>query len=477
VIGRWLEDRARNTPSRVAIDDDGSLVTYAELDAGANAFAGAFAEAGLRRGDRVATLTGNSPEHVMVLFACARLGLILLPLSWRLSPAELRYQLHDADPALFLVEDAYEETGAATGHAFERLALEAGVRPRDLSAEDVSGEDGLLLIYTSGTTGKPKGALLTHANCFWTNISFDAATGVHGDDVVLQLLPQFHVGGWNVQSLLAWLKGATVLLERQFDAGRVLRLIEEKRVTTMMGVPPIYLFLAQHPQFAQADLSSLERVVVGGAPMPESLLETWAARGTAIVQGYGLTEAAPNVLCLSPEDAVRKLGYAGKPYPFVDVRLGDDDELQVRGPNVFAGYWRNPEATREAFTSDGWLRTGDVAERDAEGCYRIKGRLKDMYISGGENVYPAEVEAVLHEHPHVVDAAVVGLPDERWGEVGVAFVVVAGGATEEELIEWCAARLARFKVPTSVRFVAEVPRNSLGKIQKQELTELTEVGR
>jgi fatty-acyl-CoA synthase len=194
------------------------------------------------------------------------------------------------------------------------------------------------------------------------------------------------------------------------------------------------------------------------------------------VQGYGLTEAAPNVLCLSPEDAVRKLGYAGKPYPFVDVRLGDDDELQVRGPNVFAGYWRNPEATRDAFTSDGWLRTGDVAERDAEGCYRIKGRLKDMYISGGENVYPAEVEAVLHEHPHVVDAAVVGLPDERWGEVGVAFVV-AGGATEEELIEWCAARLARFKVPTSVRFVAEVPRNSLGKIQKQELTELTEVAR
>jgi fatty-acyl-CoA synthase len=478
IVGRWLSDRARNTPQRVAIDYDGRLVTYAELAAGADAFAAAFAESGLARGDRVATLTGNSPEHVMVLFACAQLGLILLPLSWRLTAPELQYQLDDAEPALFLVEAEYEDLAEATGKRHERLAIPSQKRnggdPRNAS---VTPEDPLLLIYTSGTTGKPKGALLTHANCFWTNIGFDGATGVHGDDVVLQLLPQFHVGGWNVQSLLAWLKGATVLLERQFDAGRVLRLIEEKRVTTMMGVPPIYLFLAQHPQFAQADLSSLERVVVGGAPMPESLLETWAARGTAIVQGYGLTEAAPNVLCLSPEDAVRKLGYAGKPYPFVDVRLGDDDELQVRGPNVFAGYWRNPEATREAFTSDGWLRTGDVAERDAEGCYRIKGRLKDMYISGGENVYPAEVEAVLHEHPHVVDAAVVGLPDERWGEVGVAFVVVAGGATEEELIEWCAARLARFKVPTSVRFVAEVPRNSLGKIQKQELTELTEVAR
>jgi fatty-acyl-CoA synthase len=479
IVGRWLGDRARNTPSRVAIDYDGRLVTYAELDAGADAFAGAFAEAGLQRGDRVATLTGNSPEHVMVFFACARLGLILLPLSWRLSPAELRYQLDDAEPALSLVEDAYEEAGVATGHAFERLGLKDGVRHRDLSQRDlpagkVSAEDGLLLIYTSGTTGKPKGALLTHANCFWTNISFDAATGVHGDDVVLQVLPQFHVGGWNVQSLLAWLKGATVILERQFDAERVLRLIEEKGVTTMMGVPPIYLLLAQHPRFADADLSSLERAVVGGAPMPEALLETWAARGTAIVQGYGLTEAAPNVLCLPPEDAVRKLGFAGKPYPFVDVRLSGAQELQVRGPNVFAGYWRNPEATRAAFTADGWLRTGDVAEVDDEGCYRIKGRLKDMYISGGENVYPAEIEAVLHEHPHVRDAAVVGVPHELWGEVGVAFVV-ADGATEEELVDWCAARLARFKVPTSVRFVAEVPRNSLGKIQKHGLLALAEV--
>ena len=429
----------------------------------------------------------------MVLFACAQLGLILLPLSWRLTAPELQYQLEDAEPSLFLVEDVYDELAAATGHAFERLAAKAGVRPegsglveeawsrpepagvsdvglrpRDLSVEGVSAEDGLLLIYTSGTTGKPKGALLTHANCFWTNIGFDAATGVHGDDVVLQVLPQFHVGGWNVQPLLAWLKGATVILERQFDADRVLRLIEEKRVTTMMGVPPIYLFLAQHPRFAEADLSSLERAVVGGAPMPEALLETWAARGTAIVQGYGLTEAAPNVLCLPPEDAVRKRGFAGKPYPFVDVRLSSESELQVTGPNVFAGYWRNPEATAQAFTDDGWLRTGDVAEADNEGYYRIRGRLKDMYISGGENVYPAEVEAALHEHPAVADAAVVGVPHERWGEGGVAFVV-ADGVSEEELLAWCGARLARFKVPTSVRFVPEVPRNSLGKIQKQEL--------
>jgi len=503
-IDRWIADRARNTPERVAIDYEGRLVTYRELDEGSDAFAAAFAH--LQRGDRVATLTGNSPEHVMVFFACAKRGLILLPLSWRLSAPELRYQLDDAEPALFLVEDEYEELAAATERPFERLErprpgvrhpdvalpdgdrlqeraagterpdeqrkrTRSGVRHQDVAPSD---EDGLLLVYTSGTTGKPKGALLSHANCFWTNIGFDLATGVHGDDVVLQLLPQFHCGGWNVHPLLSWLKGARVVLERQFDAARVLGLIEEKRITTMMGVPAIYLFLAQHPRFADADLSSLERAVVGGAPMPEALLETWAARGTAIVQGYGLTEAAPNVLCLPAEDAVRKLGYAGKPYPFVDVRLSAEQELQVRGPNVFPGYWRNPEATAQAFTPDGWLRTGDVAECDDEGFYRIKGRLKDMYISGGENVYPAEVEAVLHEHPQVVDAAVVGVADEQWGEVGVAFVV-ADGVSDDELLEWCRARLARFKVPKSIRFVAEVPRNSLGKIQKQAL--VTEVAR
>jgi fatty-acyl-CoA synthase len=467
IVGRWIADRARNTPNRVAIDYDGRLVTYAELAAGADAFAAAFADAGLTRGDRVATLTGNTPEHVMVLFGCARLGVILLPLSWRLTAPELRYQLEDAEPSLFLVEDEYCDLAQATGHRFVTLTAQShdGTTYRH---ETVTAEDPLLLIYTSGTTGKPKGALLTHANCFWTNVGFDGATGIYNDDVVLQVLPQFHVGGWNVQALLAWLKGATVVLERQFDAGRCLQLIEEKGVTTMMGVPPIYLFMAQHERFAEADLSSLTRAVVGGAPMPEALLDTWAARGTAIVQGYGLTEAAPNVLCLPPEDAVRKIGFAGKPYPFVDVRLSDDGELQVSGPNVFAGYWRNEQATREAFTDDGWLRTGDVAEADDEGFYRIKGRLKDMYISGGENVYPAEVEATLHEHPQVQDAAVVGVPHERWGECGVAFVV-ADGVGEEELIAWCSTRLASFKVPSSIRFVGEIPRNSLGKIQKQEL--------
>ena len=341
----------------------------------------------------------------------------------------------------------------------------------DGTPEDVAQDDDpLLLVYTSGTTGKPKGALLTHANCFWTNVGFDVATGISGDDVVLQVLPQFHCGGWNVQALLSWWKGARVVLERTFEPDRCLELIESKRVTTTMGVPANYLFMSQSPRFATADLSSLRRAVVGGASMPVALLETWRERGVEIVQGYGLTEAAPNVLCLPPEDAVRKAGYAGKPYPQVEVALSDENELLVRGPNVFAGYWRNPEATEETMV-DGWLRTGDLAERDDEGFYRISGRLKEMYISGGENVYPAEVEDALLSLDGVADAAVLGVPDERWGEVGVAFVVLEPGATlsAEDVLEACRTRLARFKVPASVRFLDELPRSGMNKVLKDEL--------
>jgi fatty-acyl-CoA synthase len=452
MIGRILSDRARSTPDRIAIDDGARRWTYAELDARAGELARS-----LRHGERVATLTANSAEHVATFFACAQAGAILLPLSWRLAPRELAFQLDDAEPSLLLASEDLETL------ADEAVAL-ATVSPArhpdppcNRLLQGGTARDPLLLVYTSGTTGAPKGALLTQANCFWTNLSFDLATGIRGDDVVLQVLPQFHVGGWNVQPLLAWWKGATVVLERDFDAARALELIEEKRVTTMMGVPATYLFMANEPGFADADLSSLRLCVVGGAPMPEALLETWRGRGVELVEGYGLTEAAPNVL------------YDGKPYPHVDVSLSAEQELLVKGPNVFAGYWRNEDATRAAFTEDGWLRTGDVAERDDEGDYRIKGRLKDMVISGGENVYPAEVEAVLHEHPAVVDAAVVGRPDERWGEVCVAFVVVREQIDAEALLEHCRARLARFKVPKEIRFVDALPRNAMNKIRKDEL--------
>jgi len=481
-LGRWLADRARTTPLRVAIRFLGQDLTYAELDSRATRLAAGLAARGLRRGDRLATLTTTSPDHVATFFACARLGVALQPISWRLASAEVAYQLEDAEPSLLLASDDYAELARKAGTKVEIARIGDPTLEADGEVEDVARDDDpLLLVYTSGTTGKPKGALLSHANCFWTNLSFDRTTSLRDGDVVLQVLPQFHVGGWNVQPLLAWWKGATVVLEPAFDAARALDLIAEHGVTTMMGVPATYLFLAQEPGFAVADLSSLRLAVVGGAPMPEALLETWIARGIEIVQGYGLTEAAPNVLCLPPEEATRKLGFAGKPYPHVDVALRDADtgalvegtgtgELVVRGPNVFAGYWRNAEATEAAF-ADGWLLTGDVAERDAEGFYRIAGRIKDMVISGGENVYPAEIEDVLHAHPAVLEAAVVGVPDERWGEACAAFVVLREGSNvgTEELQRLCRDRLARFKVPKTFAFVDALPRSSMGKVLKDEL--------
>jgi len=479
-LGRWIRDRARTTPARIAIDCRGTETTYAELDERSERVAAGLLDAGLAPGDRVATLTGTSTEHVVVFFACAKAGLILMPLNTRLTPAELAYQLADAEPAVLLCSGEYAEAAAAL-HP-RTAGMEELVLNQHKAFPPPADDDGLLLVYTSGTTGKPKGALLTHANCFWTNLSFDRVVGVSGEDTVLQVLPQFHVGGWNVQALLAWWKGATVVLEPAFEAARALQLIAEKHVTTMMGVPATYLFMSQDPGFAKADLWTLRRAVVGGAPMPEALLETWHDRGVEIVQGYGLTEAAPNVLCLPPEDAARKRGYAGKPYPHVDVALRDPEsgdlldgategELVVRGPNVFAGYWQNDEATAAAF-ADGWLLTGDVAARDEEGYYRIVGRTKDMVISGGENVYPAEIENVLHEHDAVAEAAVVGVPDERWGEACLAFVVVRAPVTEDELLELCRSRLARYKVPRGVRFVESLPRNALDKVVKSELLEL-----
>jgi fatty-acyl-CoA synthase len=312
--------------------------------------------------------------------------------------------------------------------------------------------------------------VLTNANCFWTNLSLSRAVPLTSADVVLQILPQFHVGGWNVQPLLAGRVGATVLIEPGFDAGRVLRLIAEHRVTTMMGVPANYLFLAEHPDFAKADLSSLRTVLVGGAPMPEPLLRTWHARGVTLAQGYGLSEAAPNVLCVPESRARDKLGCAGIPYPHVEVRLAQDGELLVRGPNVFGGYWRDPAATERALR-DGWLHTGDLATVDADGYYRIVDRVDDMFVSGGENVFPSEIENILHGHPAVTEAAVVGRTDERWGAVGVAFVVPRAGSvvTEDELTAYCRAELARFKVPREFRFVEELPHSAVGKILRRTL--------
>jgi fatty-acyl-CoA synthase len=488
---RWIADRARVSPDTVAIDDRGVTTTYGELHRGSQRLADTLAGTGYGRGDRIATLTGNSTDHIELFLACAELGIALVPLSWRLSAVELADQLVHADPHLVVLEDAYAELGRS---ALDRLPTppnvvefaEIDAPPQRSSTEPpltgpAQDDDPVLVLFTSGSSGMPKAAQLTQANCFWNNLSFSRTLPLDEEDVVLVMLPQFHAGGWNIQTLLALWVGATIVLERSFDAGRVLHLIEERRVTTFMGVPTNYQLLADHADFASTDLSSLGTVVVGGAPMPVPLLRTWHARNVRLCQGYGLTEASPNVLCLPAKYAESRAGSAGKPYPFVDVAVADPatgdlldgeatGELLVGGPGVFAGYFRAPETTARVRQGE-WLRTGDMVHRDTDGFYTIVDRIKDMYISGGENVSPTEVEAALRLHPGVDQVAVIGVADERWGEVGKAFVVQRAEAavTVEELTGHCRERLARYKIPKHIEFVDALPYNAMNKIRRFSL--------
>lgn len=476
----WIAQRAALTPERVAVDFLDQTLTYRELHAQSERQAAALEALGLQPGDRVATITRNSPEQLALLFACAAAGAVLVPLNRRLSAPELAYQLDDCGAKLLLSGPGDGEVAGAAWRAAssrpelaEMSELLTDRYPR-LPSYQPSAADPLLIVYTSGTTGRPKGAVLSHANCFWTNLSLDLTAELTAEDVVLQVLPQHHVGGWNVQPLLAIWHGARLVLEPGFEPERTLDLIARKRVTTMMGVPTNYLFLAQQEGFAGADLSSLRLLIAGGAPMPRDLLERWLDRGVTILQGYGLTEAAPNVLCVPPEYAKAKAGSAGRPYLYVEVGLAGSrsgrliagagvGEILVRGPNVFSGYFGNPAASAAALRS-GWLHTGDLAERDSEGFYWLRGRISEMYISGGENVYPAEVEAAISAHPAVGEAVVVGVPDRRWGESGVAFVVPQAGAhpAPGEILAFVAQRLAHFKVPRELVLLSELPRASEG---------------
>ena len=485
-IGRWLADRARRDarPRRDPVPRRASSPTR-ELDRRAAGSPRGSRARGLRRGDRLATLTGTSPDHVATFFACAGSASRCSRSRGGSRRAEIAYQLDGrgagAAPRLGRAR------GARDGRPAPRASRSRGSatrrsRPTARSRTSREDDDPLLLVYTSGTTGRPKGALLTHANCFWTNLSFDRTAGVRDDDVVLQVLPQFHVGGWNVQPLLAWWKGATVVLEPSFDARA--RAPADRRAARDDddGRPATYLFLAQEPGFADADLSSLRLAVVGGAPMPEALLETWQrARGRdrpgVRAHRGGAERALPAAGGRAAEARLRRQAVPARrrraPRPRdrrAARRAGDGRAASSAGrtSSPATGATRRPRRPR---SRDGWLATGDVAERDAEGFYRIAGRIKDMVISGGENVYPAEIEDVLHAHPAVAEAAVVGVPDERWGEACAAFVVLARARRRPatSCATHCRERLARFKVPRTVAFVDALPRSAMGKVLKDEL--------
>ncbi len=494
-IGRWLVDRAARTPQLTAIDDRGVRTDYATLAGRATELAEKLRRAGYGPGDRIGTVSGNSTDHVVAFFACALAGVAFMPLSWRLTPRELADLLSRSAPALVLIED---EHASLAGEALRAVAAEdrmpavavlgttgieasvpAARRPRE--RRPVRDDDPLLVIFTSGSEAAPKGVVLTHANCFWTNLALAQALPLTAEDVVLAMLPQFHVAAWNCQPLLAWWVGATVVLERSFHPSRVLRLIEDRRVTAMMGVPTQYSMLAGDRDWAATDISSLRLALVGGATMPSSLQEEWTRRGVPLTQGYGLTEAAPNVLHQPAGEAARASGAVGRPYPYVSVRVVDPEtgltlegeavgELWVKGPSVFAGYLDDGHATARAMSGE-WLRTGDVVSRDADGVFRIVDRLKDIFISGGENVAPAEVEHALCLHPLVEAAAVVGVSDPVWGERGFAFVVPAPHAalSSDEVLAHARRNLAAFKVPVRVEFVDALPRSTIEKIARARL--------
>ena len=340
-----------------------------------------------------------------------------------------------------------------------------------------------MILYTSGTTGRPKGAMLTHGNFWWNNVNGMHALDCLADDITLTAAPVFHIGGLNVTTLVAFQKGSLVVLHRSFDPGRVLADIAANKVTTMFGVPAMFQFMAQHPAFAETDLSSVRLLIVGGAPCPLPVLKTYLARGVSMQQGYGLTETAPMVSFLAPEYALSKVGSSGQAG---DVRRGQDrrferphdrrrrgaqGEILVRGPNVTPGYWGLPQATALAIDKDGWFRTGDAGFFDEEGFLTISDRIKDMIITGGENVYPAEVESALMRHPAIAEVAVIGEPHEQWGEGIVAIAALKAGQslTLEALREFAGESLARYKLPGRLEIVPSLPRNATGKILKYQL--------
>lgn len=496
----WLAHHARYSPERTAAIDlqTGRQFSYAQFSGRVGRLARYLRDGlGVERGDRVGILAPNTSDHFELQFACGRLGAVFLPLNWRLTVPELEFIVNDAGPKVFIYDEEFAEAAAelkarcGIAHlvdingdnrpsAYETgIAGAAGeVTPVELTHDDLS-----TIMYTSGTTGLPKGAMITHGMTFWNAVNLGPPALVTPRTVHLSVLPLFHTGGLNCYSNPVFHVGGTVAVMRSFDPGRALALLMDKAIgfTHFFGVPANFLFMSQMPEFDAADLSHLSVCGVGGAPCALPILETWAAKGLPLQQGYGMTETSPAAIFINPERAVEKAGSCGLPVLHTEIRIVDENgvdvtepdhigELWIKGPNITPGYWNRPEATAEAIV-DGWLHTGDAARLDDEGYYFIVDRWKDMYISGGENVYPAEVENVIYQIEAVAEVAVIGVPDTRWGEVGQAVIAVKPEhtLTEADVMRHCEGRLARFKTPKSIRFVDALPRNATGKVLKRDL--------
>ncbi|MFJ5958410.1 o-succinylbenzoate--CoA ligase [Paenarthrobacter sp. NPDC092416] len=505
-VGSWLHRRRAKSGTAAALISGEQTFSYAEIANRTDRLANALKDRGVAKGDRVAYLGENHPSFVETFFACGLLGAIFVPLNTRLTAPELQFQLQDSGARLLINADALDVvasesvTGTVVTHrlvvapdddtdgsavelpsgveGYDEVLAVAAATPLD---QAVTLDDGAMILYTSGTTGKPKGALLTHGNITWNCFNTVVDMDLNRNDVALMISPLFHVASLDMGLLPMLLKGATVVLEAKFDAGRVLQLVEQHRVTTLNGVPTTFQMLCDHPDWPTADLRSLDKLTCGGSAVPRRVLDAYEERGIGFTSCYGMTETAPGATMLPASRSKEKAGSAGLPHFFTDVRIADPlggvvapgevGEIQISGPNVVKEYWNRPEATSESYADSSWFRSGDMGFRDEEGFLFVSDRIKDMIISGGENIYPAEVEAAIAELPSVASVAVIGVPDDKWGEVPRAIVTLREGASlsEEELRSHLDGRLARYKIPKSVVFVEEMPRTASGKIRKVEL--------
>jgi fatty-acyl-CoA synthase len=487
-LAQLIERRATLAPTGIAISFEDRTIDGEALWQATLAMAGRLRGLGVAPGDSVAHLGTNSPEFLILLFACARIGAMLVPLNWRLAAPEHVYMLEDADADLLVYEAGFAEhiaMLAASRPSCRMLDLAAlADRPSDSAGEPAGGSDSaVLLVYTSGTTGRPKGAVLTQSALLWNAINSTLMHSLTGSDHVLTTLPLFHVGGLNIQTLPVLLGGGRVTLHRRFDPGATLVAIASARPSLTVLVPAQMAALIAHPAWATTDLASLRLVATGSMVVPIPLIEAFHARGVPVVQVYGSTETAPIAIFLRREDHARKIGSCGKAGPHcvarivrrdgTDVAPGERGEILLRGPNLMREYWRNPAATEIAFAG-GWFHSGDIGHQDEEGYFFIDERKADLIISGGENIYPAELESILAEEPRIAEAAVVGRPDARWGEVPVAYVVPRLGEaiTADEILALFAGRIARFKHPHAAIVADSLPKNALGKVLRYQLREM-----
>ena len=499
----WIHHHAVRTPDRLAIRFPGRDLGYAALARLVDRYAAGLAAAGVGHGGRVAFLGLNSPDTIALLFACAKLGAMFVPLNWRLAAPEHRQILADCPPSVLFVEPrfvAQTETirgslGATVAVAYDEAPhgwvacdefLSRANRPAPRNPQ-VGPRTPVLICYTSGSTGKPKGVVLTQDALAWNAANSVAMHDLVPEDRALTTLPLFHVGGLNNQTTPALRTGCEVVLHPKFDVEATFDAIERERITLTVLVPAQLDAMLAHPRWKTADLSSLRMITTGSMIVPERLIRAVHARGVPVVQVYGATETCPIAACQKAADAERKLGSAGKAAAHCELRIADDaghdvaagaiGEILVRGPNLMAGYWNAPEATA-AVLVDGWFHTGDMGHQDAEGCLYVDGRRKEMIISGGENIYPAEIENLLVESPDIAEASVVGWPDECWGEIVVAVVAPERGRclTETDVVALLEGRIARFKHPKRVVFIDELPKTALGKVRREEVRRLVASG-